>query len=264
MASELRKPSVCVLSGFGLNSEHELAHAFSLAGASPKVVHFSDISGGKAKLEDFEAFAIPGGWSFADEISSGRMLANKLGSAFRAQFESFAASGKPVLGICNGFQALVKLGALPNLSHSFKQEYTLQRNASGRFEDRWVYLKPQKGVCKYFEGVDFLHCPVRHGEGRFAAASKKELSSLEENGQVSLKYADDKMDAGAGYPWNPNGSLLNIAGISDTTGKIFALMPHPECAVRKITYPRFSEGISYEKNSLRFFQNIVLAAQEHV
>lgn len=257
-----KKPKCLVLSGFGLNSESELAHAFALGGAEPDIVHFSDVSSGARKLEDYQIFAIPGGWSYADDISSGRVLANKLRTSFRDQFESFVSSGKPVLGICNGFQVLAKLGALPNLSLTFSQEATLAANASGRFEDRWVWLKPQKSACPYFEGVEFIHCPVRHGEGRFLAGLQT-LSLLEKKKLVALKYADDLREVSADYPWNPNGATASIAGICDTTGRVLAMMPHPECSVQARTYPRFTAGLSYEKNSIRFFQNIVKVALEY-
>jgi phosphoribosylformylglycinamidine synthase len=251
-----------VLAGFGLNAELELAHAFLLAGAEAKIVHFSDISSGACKLEDFEIFAIPGGWSFADEISSGKVLANKLKSTFRSQFESFVHSGKPVIGICNGFQVLVKLGALPNLSLRFVQEATLASNASGKFEDRWVYLKPQKSACKYLEGIDFIHCPVRHGEGRLICESKV-LSEIEKHGLAPFKYVDENMEEG-GYPINPNGSAKSIAALCDKSGKVLGLMPHPECSVYKTQFPRFTSGISYEKNSRRLFENIVAEARKFI
>ncbi|MFA6214627.1 MAG: phosphoribosylformylglycinamidine synthase subunit PurQ [Candidatus Micrarchaeia archaeon] len=259
-----RKPRCLVLAGFGLNAEAELAHAFCLAGAEAHIVHFSDISSGKARLGDYEIFAIPGGWSFGDDISGGRVLSNKLKHTFGPQFEAFVKSGKPMLGVCNGFQTLVKLGALPNLSGAFGQESTLAFNKSGRFEDRWVYLKPQKSVCKYFEGVEFIHCPVRHGEGQFVPRDKKLLDALAKGGMVPIKYCDGKLDDSAGYPQNPNGSVLNIAGICDPTGKILGLMPHPECSVSRTLFPRFTAGISHEKNTMRFFENIVKAAQEYV
>jgi len=258
-----RKPKCLVLSGFGLNSELELAHAFALGGAEPGIVHFSDISSGEKKLSNYEIFAIPGGWSFGDDIAGGRVLANKLKSTFRDQFEEFASSGKPILGVCNGFQTLVKLGALPNLSMSSSQEATLTNNSSGKFEDRWVFLKPQKGVCKYFEGVDFINCPVRHGEGRFLLQDSSLLSQLEKKGLVALKYVDEKMGE-AEYPQNPNGSPRGIAGVCDPSGKILGLMPHPECSVSRFLFPRWTSGVSHEKNSIRFFKNIVDAARKYV
>ncbi|MFA5929568.1 MAG: phosphoribosylformylglycinamidine synthase subunit PurQ [Candidatus Micrarchaeia archaeon] len=261
---EGRRPRCIVLAGFGLNAEAELAHAFSLAGADASIVHFSDISSGKRKLSDYEIFAIPGGWSFGDDIAGGRVLSNKLKSTFRQQFEAFVASGKPMLGVCNGFQVLVKLGALPNLSGAFAQESTLTFNKSGRFEDRWVYLKPQKSACRYFEGVPFINCPVRHGEGQFVPRDRKMLEALSKAGMVPIKYCDEKLDDSAGYPANPNGSAENIAGVCDKTGKILGLMPHPECSVARTTFPRFTAGISSERNSLRFFQNIVAEAAKHI
>ena len=262
--NETRKPRCIVLAGFGLNAEAELAYAFSLAGADSDIVHFSDISSGKKKLSDYEIFAIPGGWSFGDDIAGGRVLSNKLRHSFRSQFDSFVSSGKPILGVCNGVQTLVKLGALPNISGSSSQESTLTFNKSGRFEDRWIYLKPQKTVCKYFEGVPFINCPVRHGEGQFVLRDKDMLDSLVKAGMVPIKYCDEKLDDSAGYPENPNGSVENIAGVCDPTGKILGLMPHPECSVIRTTFPRFTAGISSEKNSLRFFQNIVAEGAKHI
>lgn len=259
-----KKPRVLVLAGFGLNSELELAHAFSLAGAEASIVHFSDISSGKKKLEDYQIFAIPGGWAFGDDIASGKVLANKLKSSFRSQFEAFVSSGKPIIGICNGFQVLVKLGALPNMGLAFQQEATLEHNASGKFENRWVYLKPQKSVCKYLDGVPFINCPVRHGEGRFVAKDDSSLRELEKKGLVALKYTDEKLSDNVPYPLNPNGASNGIAGVCDSTGKIFALMPHPECSVRKHTFPRWTAGISHEKNSVRLFENIVKEGKKYV
>jgi len=258
-----RKPRCIVLAGFGLNAEAELAHAFSLAGADAEIVHFSDISSGKRKLSDYQIFAIPGGWSFGDDIAGGRVLSNKLKNTFRSQFEAFVTSGKPILGVCNGFQTLVKLGALPNVSGSFSQESTLTFNKSGRFEDRWVYLKPHKSACRYFEGVEFINCPVRHGEGQFIPRDSALLSQLQKQGMVALRYTDAKMKDSPGYPSNPNGSPYDIAGICDKSGKILGLMPHPECSVYRTQFPRFTAGISFEKNSLRFFENIVKAAKEY-
>ncbi|MCX8174756.1 MAG: phosphoribosylformylglycinamidine synthase subunit PurQ [Candidatus Micrarchaeota archaeon] len=261
---EDKKPRCLVLAGFGLNSESELAHAFSLAGAQAQITHFSDISSGAARLSDFQILAIPGGWSFADDLGAGRIFANKLKSSFKDQFFEFASSGKPIIGICNGFQVLAKLGALPNISLSFSQEATLAANQKNRFEDRWVYLAPQKSACPYFEGIRILHCPVRHGEGRFMMRSEKEIEALEKNGLVVLKYCDERGNTDVGYPQNPNGSPHGIAGICDTGGKIFALMPHPEVAVRRECFPRFREGISHERCSLRFFENVVKAAKRHL
>jgi len=261
--AEAKPPRFLVLSGFGLNAELELAHALSLPGADAQIVHFSDISSGAKKLEDYQGFAIPGGWSYGDDISSGKILANKLKCAFKSEFESFVSSGKPVLGICNGFQMLSKLGALPNLALDFSQEITLANNASGRFEDRWVYLKPQKSACKYLDCVDFINCPVRHGEGRLVCKDAATLAQMEKKGLVALKYVDEGLRE-ADYPWNPNGATKNIAAICNTEGNVLGMMPHPECSIYRTQFPRFTAGVSHEGASRKLFQNIVEAAREFI
>ena len=124
-------------------------------------------------------------------------------------------------------------------------------------------LPASESACKYLEGVEFIHCPVRHGEGKFIARDGALLSEIEKKGLVTLRYVDANMKE-AGYPANPNGSVNNIAGICNGAGNVFALMPHPECSVKRVTYPRWTSGISFEKNSLRLFENIVKAAQQHV
>ena len=154
--------------------------------------------------------------------------------------------------------------ALPNLSGTLGQESTLTFNKSGRFEDRWVYLKPQKSACKYFGGVEFIQCPVRHCEGQFVPRDSALLASLQKQGMVALRYVDARLKDSPGYPANPNGSPYDIAGICDESGKILGLMPHAECAIFPYQFPRFTAGISHEKNSLRFFANIVKAAEEYV
>lgn len=253
------RPAVLVLTGFGINCDYETEAAFLAAGAAAQKVHVNDLIDKPGLLSAFQILAVPGGFSFGDDIGSGKVFANKLKYRLGEPFLKFLERDTLVIGICNGFQVLVKLGALPNFS--FSQESTLTANESGKFEDRWVYLKPQKSVCKYFEGVELMHCPVRHGEGRFLA-DRQLLDSLEKKGMVVVKYSDSALDDSAGYPYNPNGSSRNIAGICDPTGKIFALMPHPECSVDSRTHPRFLEGISSERNSRRFFENVVKAALE--
>jgi phosphoribosylformylglycinamidine synthase len=209
-------------------------------------------------LEDYQILAFPGGFSFGDDISSGKVLANKMKFSIFGDLQKFIDDGKVIIGICNGFQSMVKLGILPAFERNYKKQVTtLTFNDSGRFEDRWVYLKINpKSRCIFTKNIDMLYLPVRHGEGKFVA---KEifLQKLNKNNQVALWYVDEKGDL-SNYPWNPNGSLENIAGICDETGRIFGLMPHPEAYLYKTNNPRWTrEKLSEEGMGVKVFRNAV-------
>lgn len=252
------KVKALVLSGYGLNTDYEMQLAFERAGAQAKRVHLNDIISAKARLEDFQIFAIPGGFSFADDIGAGKVLATKLKVHLLGELTGFIEGGKLVLGVCNGFQVLIKLGLLPALNRYGVQEATLTFNDSGRFEDRWVYLKPnENSKCVFTRDVESLYLPVRHGEGKFVPSDENILKQLEENGQIVLKYVDE-CGREAGYPWNPNGSVKNIAGICDPTGRVFGLMPHPEAFLFKFNHPRWTrEELPEEGQGLKIFKNAV-------
>lgn len=252
------KPKALVLTGYGINCDYETQHAFNLVGADAKRVHINDIIDKMENLEDYQILAFPGGFSFGDDISSGKVLANKLKFNIFDDLQKFIDDGKVIIGICNGFQSMVKLGILPAFERNYKKQVTtLTFNDSGRFEDRWVYLKINpKSRCIFTKNIDMLYLPVRHGEGKFVA---KEifLQKLNKNNQVALWYVDEKGNL-SGYPWNPNGSLENIAGICDGTGRIFGLMPHPEAYLYKTNNPRWTrEKLSEEGMGVKIFRNAV-------
>ena len=252
------KPKALVLTGYGINCDYETQHAFNLVGADAKRVHINDIIDKIENLEDYQIIAFPGGFSFGDDISSGKVLANKLKFNIFDDLQKFIGDSKVIIGICNGFQSMVKLGILPAFERNYKKQVTtLTFNDSGRFEDRWVYLKINpKSRCIFTKNIDMLYLPVRHGEGKFVA---KEifLQKLNKNNQVALWYVDERGDL-SNYPWNPNGSLENIAGICDETGRIFGLMPHPEAYLYKTNNPRWTrEKLSEEGMGVKIFRNAV-------
>ncbi|MFC2174532.1 phosphoribosylformylglycinamidine synthase I [archaeon] len=233
-----------VVTGYGINCEYETAHAFELAGAEAEKVHINRLG----SLDDYQILAVPGGFSFGDDISAGKMLAQKLKMAAEKEIEKFIADGKLVIGICNGFQALVKYALLPEVG---EQSLTLTFNESGRFEDRWVPLKPE-GECVWTKGIEELYLPVRHGEGKLVAP-KEVIDSLEAKGLVALRY-------GHGYPDNPNGSTNDIAGICDASGRVFGLMPHPEGHLYRTNHPRWTRG-EQSTLGLEVFKNAVKYAE---
>ncbi|MGD9045790.1 MAG: phosphoribosylformylglycinamidine synthase subunit PurQ [Desulfobacterales bacterium] len=226
----MRDVNVLIMSGFGLNCDTETAYAFELAGAKARSVHINSLIDGSARLEDFQVIVFIGGFSWADDHGAGVVQAVRLKTNIGAKMLEFVDGGNLVLGICNGFQALVNLGLLPG----FDQDYTrrsvaLTINDCGNFRNQWVYLKSNPASpCVFTREIDTAEFPVRHGEGKFYADDDT-LDRLRENNQIALQYArPDGTPARGRFPDNPNGSLHDIAGICDPTGRIFGLMPHPE------------------------------------
>ena len=259
----MAKPKILVLDGFGLNCKRETAIALSEMGADARVVHFYKLQTRREKLEEYAGMVIPGGWSFGDDIAGGKVLANRIKYRIWDQMKKFHEEEKPIVGICNGFQMLVKLGLLPNLSGRVEQEVTLTNNASGKFEDRWIALAPQKkSVCPYAKEVGWISAPVRHGEGRFIAKDEKTLERIEEMGLVAFRYACEggkrEENESVGYPLNPNGAQNDIAGVCDESGKVFGMMPHPECSIFEWQHPNKEKA--HAQGSRKFYGNIVKEA----
>lgn len=252
------KPRVLVLTGYGINCDYETEFGFKLAGAVAQRVHLNDIIDKRARLEDFQILALPGGFSFGDDIASGKVLANKLKYNLSQELHRFIDDGKLVIGICNGFQAMVRLGLLPAFEKNYGlQVTTVTFNDSGRFEARWVHLKVnQNSPCIFTRGMEKIYLPVRHGEGKFIPKDEAVRQRLWSNNHVVLQYVDDKGSL-ADHPWNPNGSIDNIAGLCDETGRIFGIMPHPEAFIFKTNHPRWTRESLDEGEGLAIFRNAV-------
>jgi phosphoribosylformylglycinamidine synthase subunit PurQ / glutaminase len=238
------KPRACILRSAGTNCDRETAFAFSMLGCETELVHINKFIEGKKSLAEFHILALPGGFSHGDDIAAGKILANELRFKLAGPLREFVASGKLMIGICNGFQILVKSGLLPGSLH-LGQEASLIINDSGSFQDRWVYLKSEKAKtphvkCVWTEGLpEVIYLPIAHGEGKFVVKDETVLKRLKQNGQIVFRYSSAQGEL-KGY--NPNGSLENIAGICDPTGRILGLMPHPERHIGRFQHPRWFGG----------------------
>lgn len=266
-----RRPRTCVITGFGINADEELALAFHAAGAEPARVHVSDLIETPSLLGAFRILAFPGGFSFGDHLGSGMVFAHLFRRHLKPALEGFAAGGGLVIGICNGFQVLVKMGVLPNMGGTWEPEVSLVHNDSGRFEDRWVRVAFEPASpCAWTAGLAPMDLPVRHGEGKLIVRSAAVRTQLAARGLVSVRYVaraagpGPGAPAGAGpvaYPDNPNGSDLDAAGICDPTGRILGLMPHPEAFLRAEHHPEWARGAAPRGEGLAVFENGVRAAR---
>jgi phosphoribosylformylglycinamidine synthase len=252
-------PKVLVLTGYGINCDMETQHVFKLAGAEAERVHLTDLIKGTRSLSEFQILALPGGFSFGDDIASGKVLANMIKNNLGDQIQKFIDDGKLIIGVCNGFQAMVKMGLLPAFNNDyFTQNVTLTFNDSGRFEDRWVHLKGNTGSkCVFTKGIDTIYLPVRHGEGKFVVKNTEVLAKLKKENHIVFQYVDSE-GRSAGYPQNPNGSVDNIAGICDKTGRVFGMMPHPEAFQHRTNHPAWTrEELPEEGAGVAIFRNAV-------
>lgn len=249
-----------VLTGFGINCDTETQSALARAGAAADRVHLNDIIEKTDLFDRYHIFAIPGGFSFGDDVASGKILANRLRYKLGAPLKKFIAGGKLVIGICNGFQVMVKMGILPLFDGEFVQEVTLTNNDSARFENRWVNLAVTPGSrCVWLKGIDSIELPVRHGEGKFIPRDDDVLKKLYANGQVALRYClTDGSPANGRFPANPNGAVHDIAGICDPSGRVFGLMPHPEANTFRTNHPQWTrKQLPQEGAGLQVFRNAV-------
>lgn len=254
------KPKALVLQAHGSNRDFDVIEALTLAGAEAIGIPLNELRMNKTLFSDFQLLIVPGGFSYADALGAGKLLALDLASYFEDEISAFVQSGKPVIGICNGFQALVKSGILPGRSDS---QATLTFNARGHFECRWVTLKPVSQTCIWTKGLDeLIECPIAHGEGNFQTSESFPLSSFIEQNQIALTYScPDGSPAYGEYPVNPNGSILDIAGICNPRGNVLGLMPHPENHVHPYQHPQWTRGISHH-DGLALFKNGVQYATE--
>ncbi len=258
-----------VLTGFGLNCDEETTYALEVAGARAERVHLNTLVIGDKSLRDYQILVIGGGFSWGDDHGAGVILAMRLKHRLQDDILDFVQSGRLVLGICNGFQVLVNLGLLPGFEvRRFKREVALIDNDCGGFRDQWVHLAINPGSpCVFTRGLDVIDLPVRHGEGKFYA-EEPVLKRLVDQNQVALRYANSNGQLAKGaFPANPNGSVLDIAGICDPSGRIFGLMPHPEAYNHWTNHPDWTlfrercrrEGKPYpsEGGGIHVFRNAV-------
>ena len=242
-----------VITGYGTNSHLETAHAARLAGADrADVVHFSDIVTARVRLEDYHFLIFPGGFLDGDDLGAAqtaslrwRYLVDEAGTPLLESLTRFLDDGKLVLGICNGFQLLVKLGVLPALDGArFERQVSLSHNDSARYEDRWVNLLPNvESPCVFTRGLGMLAMPVRHGEGKLVTRDAATLQRLRDENLIALQYADPATGQPTQeYPLNPNGSPLGIAGLTDPSGRVLGLMPHPEAFHHVTNHPAWTRG----------------------
>jgi len=265
-----------VLRAAGVNCDRETAWAFEAAGAEPHSVHINRFIRGEDNMNNYHILALPGGFSYGDDIAAGRILANELAYKVADQLRRFVAEGKLVIGICNGFQALMKTGLLPGMENGSAtaktgrglppQKATVFDNDCGRFECRWVHLKAaDNGNCIFTKGMpEIISLPIAHGEGKVMFDSEDTRRALWENNQVVYQYVDESGEFG-GYPVNPNGSTDHIAGICDPSGRVFGLMPHPERNVRPRHHPLWTRGgIPKVPDGIHIFKNAVKFAKKNL
>jgi phosphoribosylformylglycinamidine synthase I len=249
-------PSVLILRAPGANCDGETEFAFQQAGARAERVHINRLREQPTLLDRYQILAIPGGFTYGDDIAAGKILAHQLTTFLGDTLREFRDREKLVIGICNGFQALLKAGLLipPDEDGPLA---TLAHNAHGSFEDRWVHLQATPGQCPWLTDCDRLFLPVAHGEGNFVCRKEWILKGLEQSGQIVLRYVDPTGQP-AGFPHNPNGSQGNVAGLCDATGRVLGLMPHPERHVLPTQHPRWTrEGLKLEGDGLALFRNAV-------
>jgi len=251
-----------VLRAAGINCDMETEFALEQAGAQAHRVHINRIIENKKLLDEFQIIVFPGGFSYGDDVSAGKILANQVINHLTEPLKKFIDDGKLVLGICNGFQVLVKTGILPGFtSNNGQKDVTISYNDSGKFEDRWVYLAPQTKKCIFIEAARQIYLPIAHGEGKVVTKDTAVLETLKNDGRIAFKYVDENGDEGP-FPVNPNGSVDSIAGLTDTTGRVLGLMPHPERFVRPTQHPRWTrlkdkadaDGMTIFNNAVKYIK----------
>ncbi len=248
----MQQAKAFVLWGYGINCEREVAIALKKAGCgSIRFVHINELMEGETLPEKCNIFVFPGGFLDGDHLGAAKACANRFlygkvkrtGKTVLEHLIEFVESGGYIVGICNGFQLLVKMGLLPALDGNYgDMVLTLSVNDSGRFEDRWAYLKVLKSKSIFTEGMERLYLPIRHGEGKLIAKDEKVVRRMFEEGHVVLQYADPSFEPTMEYPFNPNGSVNSIAGVCDPTGRILGLMPHPEAFHSPYNHPLWPRG----------------------
>ena len=251
-------PKALVLRAAGTNCDRETQFALGQAGFEAERVHVFRLMEDPAKLAGYQFLVIPGGFSYGDDVAAGKILANQMLHHLADALNEFVAAGKLVLGICNGFQVLIKSGLLPWGTVSpgeLQRDATLAWNDSGLFEDRWVHLRADSDRCAFLPAGELIALPIAHGEGKFVPADDAILARLKAGEQIALRYVNESGEAGQPYPINPNGSLDDVAGLCDPSGRIMGLMPHPERFTDVTHHPRWTRGGIARADGRLFFQH---------
>jgi phosphoribosylformylglycinamidine synthase subunit PurQ / glutaminase len=255
----MSQPRVLVLRAPGTNCDQETAYAFELAGAKPERVHINRLLETPELAGQFQILCIPGGFSYGDDVAAGRILANQIQHHLAESLARFKDEGKLILGICNGFQVLIKSGILLE-PDAEGPPATLTWNDSGKYEDRWVRLGVRGTKSVFLRGIEAMYLPVAHAEGKFVTRDEVALQRLQSDGRLALCYRRLLGENGESvpYPDNPNGSMANTAGVCDATGRVFGLMPHPERHIDATQHPRWTRGEGRQPgDGLRVFLNAV-------
>lgn len=257
----MREVNVCILQSDGTNADNELFYAFKKFGGNPQFVHVNQLRNKSKSLKKFHILALPGGFSYGDDVASGKIWAIELISFLRDEIESFRKKGGLILGVCNGFQVLVRTGLLP-FGNLGQMDATLASNDNGHFECRWIQLKTEKNKCVFLKGnLDIGYFAVNHGEGKFFSTPQVIKKVADEN-LVVFRYVDEKGNPTQKYPQNPNGSLNAIAGITDPTGRVLGLMPHPEKFVDVTQYPNWRREKINKPHGAFIFEEMIKFVKE--
>lgn len=251
------KPRTLILRAPGTNCDLETAYAFEQAGGEAAQIHLNQLLENPTQAEEYQILCIPGGFSYGDDIAAGRIFANQIRHHLAEVLQEFREAGKLILGICNGFQVLIKSGLL-DTDDDQGPAASLAWNDSGQFLDRWVHLQSQGDKCVFLSEIDQIFLPIAHAEGKFVARDSDALDSLESAGQLVLRYCTQE---GYAEPFNPNGSLADVAGMCDKSGRVFGLMPHPERFIDSTQHPQWTrldprpegKGLRIFQNAIRFF-----------
>ena len=264
------KPSALIITGYGINCEEETAYGFQTAGAKTKIVHINDLIDGLDSLEKYEIIAFPGGFAYGDDTGAGKAFANRVKNHLMEKVQKCLERDRLIIGICNGFQVISNIGLVPAFEKKYsEQKVALTRNAQARYNCRWTDLKVENNS-PWLKNIKTLSLPIGHGEGNFYT-DKKTLAQLKKNKQIALRYVRGEVTKYLDLPANPNGSLDNIAGITDETGRVLGLMPHPDRALfftERPDWPFLKEkykregkklpnegpGMQIFKHAIRYFQ----------
>jgi phosphoribosylformylglycinamidine synthase subunit PurQ / glutaminase len=261
-----KKPRSIILAGNGLNCERETAYANHIVGFDTDIVHINALMDGEKHIHDYDFLNLPGGFLDGDDLGAGKAQAVKwryqhIGDSnkrFIDDLVKFILDGKLIMGICNGFQLLTKTGLLPGISDNYgTQTVSLTNNDSGRFENRWVYVKTNpQSPCIFTRGIDQLYLPIRHGEGKLVISDGMNPTDFITKGYGAMQYCNEHGEVTSEFPYNPNGSVMSIAALSDSSGRMFGLMPHPEAFVHYMQHPRWTrEELPLEGDGLKIFRN---------